>query len=154
MPLIDILYIDQHLAVINKPSGLLSVPGRTPENQDCVVSRLKKLFPHCIEQPSVHRLDMETSGVMVYALTKEAHRNLSMQFENGSVHKKYIALIDGVFDHNEYQGELKLKFRLDVNNRPHQIYDEVNGKLGITEWKKLGVVSIRPSQKSNMNVSM
>ena len=135
---LEILYRDSQIVVINKPSGLLSVPGRTPENQDCVVSRLKKLFPHCIEQPSVHRLDMETSGVMVYALTKEAHRNLSMQFENGSVHKKYIALIDGVFDHNEYQGELQLKFRLDVDNRPHQIYDEVNGKLGITEWKKEG----------------
>ena len=135
---LEILYRDSQIVVINKPSGLLSVPGRTPENQDCVVSRLKKLFPHCIEQPSVHRLDMETSGVMVYALTKQAHRNLSMQFEAGTVHKKYVALIDGVFDHNEYQGELRLKFRLDVANRPHQIYDEENGKLGITEWKKEG----------------
>ena len=135
---LEILYRDSQIVVINKPSGLLSVPGRTPEKQDCVVTRLKKLFPHCIEQPSVHRLDMETSGLTVYALTKEAHRNLSMQFEAGTVHKKYVALIDGVFDHNEYQGELRLKFRLDVNNRPHQIYDEVNGKLGITEWKKEG----------------
>lgn len=135
---LEILYRDSQIVVINKPSGLLSVPGRTADKQDCVVSRLKKLFPHCIEQPSVHRLDMETSGVMVYALTKEAHRNLNMQFEAGTVHKKYIALIDGVFDHNEYQGELRLKFRLDINNRPHQIYDEVNGKLGITEWKKEG----------------
>ena len=135
---LEILYRDSQIVVINKPSGLLSVPGRTPKNQDCVVSRLKKLFPNCIEQPSVHRLDMETSGLMVYALTTEAHRNLSMQFEAGTVHKKYIALIDGVFDHNEYKGELRLKFRLDVDNRPHQIYDEVNGKLGITEWKKEG----------------
>ena len=135
---LEILYRDSQIVVINKPSGLLSVPGRTPENQDCVVSRLKKLFPHCIEQPSIHRLDMETSGVMVYALTKQAHRNLSMQFEAGTVHKKYIALIDGVFNHNEYQGELRLKFRLDPDNRPHQIYDEVNGKLGITEWEKEG----------------
>ena len=135
---LEILYRDSQLVVINKPSGLLSVPGRTTDKQDCVVSRLKKLFPHCIEQPSVHRLDMETSGLMVYALTNEAHRNLSMQFEAGTVHKKYVALLDGVFNHNEYQGELKLKFRLDVNNRPHQIYDEVNGKLGITEWEKEG----------------
>ena len=135
---LEILYRDSQIVVINKPSGLLSVPGRTEDKQDCVVSRLKKLFPHCIEQPSVHRLDMETSGLMVYALTKEAHRNLSMQFEAGTIHKKYLALIDGVFNHNEYQGELRLKFRLDVDNRPHQIYDEVNGKLGITEWKKEG----------------
>ena len=91
---LEILYRDSQIVVINKPSGLLSVPGRTPENQDCVVSRLKKLFPHCIEQPSVHRLDMETSGVMVYALTPQAHRNLSRQFEEGTVHKKYVALLD------------------------------------------------------------
>lgn len=137
---LEILYRDSQLVVINKPSGLLSVPGRTADKQDCVSSRLKKLFPQCIEQPSVHRLDMETSGLMVYALTKEAHRNLSAQFENGTVHKKYVALIDGVFNHNEYKGVLQLKFRLDVDNRPHQIYDEENGKLGITEWEKAGTV--------------
>ena len=137
---LEILYRDSAIVVINKPSGLLSVPGRTADKQDCVVSRLKKLFPECIEQPSVHRLDMETSGLMVYALTKEAHRNLSAQFEAGTVHKKYVALLDGVFNHNEYKGELQLKFRLDPDNRPHQIYDEENGKLGITQWEKAGTV--------------
>ena len=135
---LEILYRDSQIIVVNKPSGLLSVPGRTPDKQDCVVNRVKKLFPHCITQPSVHRLDMETSGLLVLAFTEEAHRNLSRQFEEGTVHKKYVALIDGVFNHNEYQGELQLKFRLDVDNRPHQIYDEENGKLGITHWKKEG----------------
>lgn len=135
---LEILYRDSQIIVVNKPSGLLSVPGRTEDKQDCVVNRVKKLFPHCITQPSVHRLDMETSGLLVLAFTEEAHRNLSMQFEAGTVHKKYVALIDGVFNHNEYEGELQLKFRLDVDNRPHQIYDEVNGKLGITQWKKEG----------------
>ena len=135
---LEILYRDSQIIVVNKPSGLLSVPGRTEDKQDCVVNRVKKLFPHCITQPSVHRLDMETSGLLVLAFTEEAHRNLSRQFEEGTVHKKYVALIDGVFDHNEYEGELQLKFRLDVDNRPHQIYDEVNGKLGITQWKKEG----------------
>ena len=137
---LEILYRDSQIIVINKPSGLLSVPGRTEDKQDCVVSRVKKLFPHCIEQPSVHRLDMETSGLLVLAFTEEAHRNLSRQFEEGTVHKKYVALLDGVFNHNEYEGELQLKFRLDVDNRPHQIYDEENGKLGITQWKKEGTV--------------
>ena len=137
---LEILYRDSAIVVINKPSGLLSVPGRTEDKQDCVSTRLRTLFPHCISQPSVHRLDMETSGVMVYALTAEAHRNLSAQFEAGTVHKKYVALLDGVFNHNEYKGELQLKFRLDVDNRPHQIYDEVNGKLGITQWEKAGTV--------------
>ena len=135
---LEILYRDSQIIVVNKPSGLLSVPGRTEDKQDCVVNRVKKLFPHCIAQPSVHRLDMETSGLLVLAFTEEAHRNLSRQFEKGTVHKKYVALLDGVFNHNEYEGELQLKFRLDVDNRPHQIYDEVNGKLGITQWKKEG----------------
>ena len=135
---LEILYRDSQIIVVNKPSGLLSVPGRTEDKQDCVVNRVKKLFPHCIAQPSVHRLDMETSGLLVLAFTEEAHRNLSRQFEEGTVHKKYVALLDGVFNHNEYEGELQLKFRLDVDNRPHQIYDEVNGKLGITQWKKEG----------------
>lgn len=137
---LEILYRDSQIIVVNKQSGLLSVPGRTEDKQDCVVNRVKKLFPHCIAQPSVHRLDMETSGLLVLAFTEEAHRNLSRQFEAGTVHKKYIALLDGVFDHNEYEGELQLKFRLDVDNRPHQIYDEENGKLGITQWKKEGTV--------------
>lgn len=137
---IEILYRDSQIIVVNKQSGLLSVPGRTPDKQDCVVSRVKKLFPHCITQPSVHRLDMETSGLLVLAFTEEAHKNLSRQFEEGTVHKKYVALLDGVFNHNEYKGELQLKFRLDVDNRPHQIYDEENGKLGITEWEKVGTV--------------
>ena len=137
---LEILYRDSQIIVVNKQSGLLSVPGRTPDKQDCVVSRVKKLFPHCITQPSVHRLDMETSGLLVLAFTEEAHKNLSCQFEEGTVHKKYVALLDGVFNHNEYEGELQLKFRLDVDNRPHQIYDEENGKLGITEWEKVGTV--------------
>ncbi len=137
---LEILYRDSAIVVINKPSGLLSVPGRTPDKQDCATARLRKLFPHCISQPSVHRLDMETSGLLVMALTREAHRNLSAQFEAGTVHKKYVALLDGTFTHNNYQGELNLKFRLDINNRPHQIYDEENGKSEITQWEKTGTV--------------
>ena len=137
---LEILYRDSSIVVINKPSGLLSVPGRTPDKQDCATARLRKLFPHCITQPSVHRLDMETSGLLVMVLTEQAHRNLSAQFEAGTVHKKYVALLDGTFNHNNYKGELRLKFRLDINNRPHQIYDEKNGKLGITEWEKTGTV--------------
>jgi tRNA pseudouridine32 synthase/23S rRNA pseudouridine746 synthase len=90
---------------------------------------------------------METSGILVLAFTKEAHRDLNRQFEQGSVQKKYTALLDGLLEeaqgekaprNGEISGIIKLKFRLDVNNRPHQIYDEVNGKEGITEWKKEG----------------
>lgn len=165
---LEILYRDEHIIVVNKNSGLLSVPGRTPDKQDCAVSRVKKLFPECISQPSVHRLDMDTSGILVLTFTAEAQRKLSVQFQNGEIQKKYIGVIDGVlgcfcnFENknaaglggfqktdseykcgrvlpNQTEGQIELKFRLDVENRPHQIYDEVYGKLGITRWRKLRV---------------
>jgi tRNA pseudouridine32 synthase/23S rRNA pseudouridine746 synthase len=70
---LDILYHDSHFVVVNKPDGLLSVPGRGSHKQDCVVNRLKALVPSCIAQPAVHRLDMATSGLMVLALTTGIH---------------------------------------------------------------------------------
>ncbi len=162
---LKIIYRDENIIVVNKPSGLLTVPGRTKDKQDCVVSRLKNLFPNCIEQPSVHRLDMDTSGLLVLAFNAQSQRALSIQFQRGEVKKKYIAIIDGVLgvkcnfeNHNAQKlspnwkhdlnpsitpessdGKLELKFRLDIENRPHQIYDEEYGKLGITYWKKLRV---------------
>lgn len=144
---LEIIYRDKDIIVINKSSGLLSVPGKGQEKQDCISARIKSLFPACIEQPSVHRLDMETSGLMVYAFTDKAHKNLSRQFEEGKVHKEYEALLDGVLalakgklapKKGEDQGIIKLPFRLDIDNRPHQIYDEENGKIGITEWINKG----------------
>lgn len=145
---LNILYKDSSIIVINKQSGLLSVPGKGEEKIDSVSYRIKQLFPETIEQPAVHRLDMETSGVMVYALTESAHRELRKQFEEGTVHKKYEALLDGVLEkgegkavpkNNEKSGCIQLKFRLDTDNRPLQIYDEINGKSGITEWQKEGI---------------
>ena len=140
---LEIIYRDDDIVVVNKQSGLLSVPGRGEDKQDCIVSRVRRLFPGCIEQPSVHRLDMETSGLMVLGLTQAAHDKLNAQFENRLVQKKYEALLNGVLfkadglnapKNNERSGTMSLKFRLDVENRPHQIYDEEYGKLGITEW--------------------
>ena len=138
---LKILYRDNDIIVVNKQSELLSVPGRGPEKQDCIVNRVKKLFPECIEQPSVHRLDMETSGLMVLAFTKDAHRNLCRQFEEGLVQKKYVALLDGILAKKRIpqSGTMELYFRLDVENRPHQIWDSVYGKKAITEWKILDV---------------
>ena len=77
---LSVLYLDKELAVVDKPGGLLAVPGRGPDKQDCVVSRLRQMVPWCIEQPAVHRLDMDTAGVMVLGLTGAAHRHLSRQF--------------------------------------------------------------------------
>ena len=146
LPLIlglEILYRDNDIVVVNKPGGLLSVPGKGEDKQDCVEARVRKLFPQAPVQCAVHRLDMETSGILICALNPESHRRLNEQFASGLVHKKYIALLDGIL-HGKPEGRTELPFRLDPDNRPHQIYDEINGKIGITEWKKLGVVSIRP----------
>ncbi len=134
---VTIIHKDKIFVVIIKKSGFLSVPGRGPENKDCVTARVKKLYPDCIEQPSVHRLDMDTSGLMVMALTKESHRNLSIQFQDRWTEKTYIALLDGIIEGDS--GTIELAFRLDVDNRPIQIYDPECGKMGITHWKKLEV---------------
>jgi tRNA pseudouridine32 synthase / 23S rRNA pseudouridine746 synthase len=138
---VDIIYQDAAIVVVNKPGGLLSVPGRGPDKQDCIVKRIRNLFPDCIPQPSVHRLDMETSGLMVLALTTDAHKSLSIQFQKRTVKKQYLAVLDGTVE--EEQGEIKLPFRLDVTRRPYQIYDPAHGKWGITLWEKIAVKNHR-----------
>ncbi len=136
---LEIIHHDGDIVIVNKPGGLLSVPGRGPDKQDCISKRLQDIFSDMIQQPAVHRLDMFTSGLMVFARTREAHRTLSIQFEKHQVQKQYHALLDGIIDGNK--GELHLSFRLDPNNRPLQIYDPQHGKPGITHWEKLGVQS-------------
>ncbi len=142
---LDIVYKDEDIIVIKKKSGDLSVPGRGENKQDCIVNRIKTLFPECIEQPSVHRLDMDTSGLMVFGLTKEAQRSLSIGFEKGNTKKKYIAVLEGNIlekDSTKKVGHcesIKLPFRLDIENRPYQIYDEINGKMGVTKYKILAI---------------
>lgn len=137
---LEILYRDNDIIVINKQAGLLSVAGRGEDKQDCAESRIRQYFPQAPRQCAVHRLDMETSGLLVLALNKEAHRKLNEQFSEGKVHKKYFALLEGIL-HGKPEGRTTLPFRLDTENRPHQIYDKVNGKIGITEWKKIKVAS-------------
>jgi hypothetical protein len=138
-----IVHSDPLFVVVDKPGGLLSVPGRGPENQDCAVSRLKALYPDCIEQPSVHRLDQDTSGLLVMALTAEAHRALSIQFMERLVGKRYVALIDGVVAADS--GIIELAFRLDPDNRPYHVYDPERGKPGVTRansgWSRAAPVS-------------
>lgn len=143
---LEILYRDNDIVVINKKSGLLSVAGKGIEKSDCAESRIKILFPQCILQPAVHRLDMETSGILILALNKNAHKNLEKQFSEKLVQKKYVALLDGIL-YGKPSGHIELKFRVDTENRPHQIYDEINGKLAVTDWKKIGVEKIT-DQKS------
>lgn len=136
-PLLDIIHSDNALVVVNKIGGMLSVPGRGPEKIDSVTHRVKQMFPDCIEQPAAHRLDMDTSGLMVVARTAEAHRELSRQFQDRETEKLYVALLEGLLESES--GTIELPFRLDVENRPFQIYDAVHGKMGTTHWRKIGV---------------
>ncbi|WP_051553644.1 RluA family pseudouridine synthase [Desulfobulbus elongatus] len=132
---LDIRYRDQEIVVVDKPGGLLAVPGRGPDKRDSVASRVRALVPQCIEQPAAHRLDMDTSGLMVLGLTREAHAHLSRQFAERRVDKRYLALLDGMVTGEA--GEIALRFRLDPENRPYQVYDPVQGKLGISRWRKI-----------------
>jgi len=132
-----IIHIDPHFVVIDKPSGLLSVPGRGEAMRDCVTERIKTLFPGGIDQPAVHRLDMDTSGLLVVARTREAHKNLSRQFAGRQVEKHYIALLEGRLPRQS--GEIALPFRLDPDNRPYQIHDPAHGKMGISRWRLLAI---------------
>jgi len=136
---LEIVYHDTDIVIVNKPGGLLSVPGRGPKKQDCVSRILQNIFPEMIKQPAVHRLDMFTSGLMVFAITRQAHKALSIQFEKRQIRKHYQALLDGVIEGRK--GEIYLHFRLDPNNRPLQIYDPQHGKPGITHWINMGLES-------------
>ena len=152
-----ILYRDEAICVVNKQSGLLSVPGRGEDKQDCVESRFRRLFGDAVEilQPAVHRLDMETSGIMILAFTKETHRELNRQFEAKEVQKEYVALLDGILPKMGIppHGQMELFFRLDVDNRPHQIWDAEKGKSAITEWEILGVERYHAPDGTTRNAS-
>lgn len=149
---LEIVYRDSDIIVVNKQSGVLSVPGRGEDKQDCIASRVRRLFPFCIEQPAVHRLDMETSGLMVLAFTKEAHRKLNRQFENREVLKEYTALVDGVLAKKGIaeEGSMELYHRVDIERRPLQIWDRENGKLAVTQWKIDNVQYYKPPASAQM----
>ena len=126
-----VLYIDDHMLVAEKPAGLLSVPGRLPENKDCLITRLQADYPDAL---TVHRLDMATSGLMVFARGAEAHRTLSKAFADRQVSKRYIAVAAGRL---ERQGEVDLPLITDWPNRPRQKIDHEIGKPSLTRWRVL-----------------
>ena len=132
---LDIVYLDDNIVVVNKPGGMLSIEGKGDDKQDCIASRVRNLYPSCIQQPCIHRLDQATSGLMVLGLTQKAHDRLSLDFEQRKVKKEYEALVDGLI--LEESGTIDLPIRLDVENRPHQIVDHENGKKACTKWQKL-----------------
>jgi len=126
---LQIHHLDAHLVAIDKPSGLLSVPGRGPDKADCAEARLAAQLGWV---RAVHRLDMDTSGLLLLARTPAAHRTLSAAFAARSVEKTYIALVHG--RPGRRHGRIEAPLRTDWPNRPRQLIDPDQGKPAITEW--------------------
>jgi len=125
-----ILHEDHQVLLVDKPSGLLSVPGKGPHLADCLIARVQKVFPMAL---LVHRLDRDTSGVMIFALTPHAQRHLGLQFEKRQTKKTYVARIWG--EMGEKTGTVDLPLIVDWPNRPRQMVDHENGKQAVTDWR-------------------
>lgn len=136
MPL-EIIHADPHLLVLNKPSGLLAVPGRGSDKQDCLSSRVQAEYPDAL---IVHRLDMDTSGLLIMARGPESQRKLSMAFAARRVRKRYIAVVAGHLAPPGTQdgwGLIDLPLIVDWPNRPKSIVDHAQGKPSQTRWRVL-----------------
>lgn len=123
-------YRDNHLLAVEKPSGLLSVPGRGPEKQDCLLSRLQYNHP---DARVVHRLDMATSGLVLFALDKDTQRHLGFLFATRNIMKRYIAIVRGTPSPPE--GVVDLPLVADWPRRPRQRVDTSSGKQARTHYR-------------------
>ena len=130
---LEIMYEDEWLSVVNKPAGMLSVPGKS--DIDSVYGRVRRMYPEATGPMVVHRLDMATSGLILIAKTKEVHQNLQAQFKNRTVCKRYVAWVDGIVEKKE--GHIELPLRPDPEDRPRQVVDAVHGKPAVTDYTVL-----------------
>ena len=127
---LETVYEDDALAIINKPANFLSVPGKG--RADSVLNRMQQKYPNATGPLLVHRLDMSTSGLIVVAKTKEAHKVLQEQFQKRTVAKRYVALLQGNLPTDE--GIVDLPLRVDVDDRPRQLVCRTYGKAAQTRW--------------------
>jgi tRNA pseudouridine32 synthase/23S rRNA pseudouridine746 synthase len=127
-----LIHHDSAIVIADKPAGLLSVPGRGAERADCLIERIRGVFPEVL---LVHRLDLDTSGVMVFALTKAAQADLGRQFEARTVRKAYVARVGGRVEADE--GRVDLPLTVDWPNRPRQHVNHETGRAAVTDWKVL-----------------
>lgn len=132
---LDLVYEDEALVVLHKPHGLLSIPAKDGRQDDSVLLRLRERYPHATGPLIVHRLDLDTSGVMVAALTGEAYAALQRQFLRREVTKRYVAVLGGLVQ--QERGRIELPLRVDLEDRPRQIHDPVHGLKAITDWEVL-----------------
>lgn len=128
-----VIHADHAILVIDKPAGLLTVPGRGEDLADCLIARVQRVHPEAL---LVHRLDRDTSGVILFALTRHAQRVLSAQFEARKTRKAYRARLWGHLEPKE--GRVDLPLVVDWPNRPRQHVNHETGKPAVTDWKVLG----------------
>ena len=133
---LPVVFEDRWIVVVDKPAGLLSVPARDETSGDSVLSRLKARYPDADGPLLVHRLDLDTSGLLVAARDGATHAALQRQFLRRTVRKRYVALVEG--DPAADAGVIELPIRLDPNDRPRQIHDPVAGRSAVTEWEVIG----------------
>ncbi|HSC81897.1 MAG TPA: RluA family pseudouridine synthase [Chitinolyticbacter sp.] len=124
-----LIHVDEHLIVLDKPAGLLSVPGRGEDKHDSLATRAAQVYPGVL---IVHRLDMDTSGLLVLARDADTHRRLSKLFHDRVVDKRYVALVEG--RPALEQGEVDQPLNVDWPNRPLHIVDHENGKRALTHY--------------------
>ena len=129
----EIIYQDDAILVVNKPANLLSVPGRRPEHQDCLIARIQQRHPEAL---IVHRLDMSTSGLLILARSSAVQRNLNQQFEQRLVKKTYLAIVAGRIETG--RGQIDLPLICDWPNRPRQMVDYQQGKPAQTNYRLIG----------------
>ncbi|MEE9355113.1 MAG: RluA family pseudouridine synthase [Methylococcaceae bacterium] len=127
---LDILHLDELLIILNKPSGLLSVPGRGEDKRDSLMTRVQAEFPTAL---NIHRLDMDTSGIVIMSLNKRTQSKLSKLFQQRAIEKQYLATVSGKPEQQE--GTIDLPLICDWPNRPRQIVDHATGKASQTHYE-------------------
>jgi tRNA pseudouridine32 synthase/23S rRNA pseudouridine746 synthase len=132
MSALDLVYVDDQIIVLNKASGLLSVPGRGEDKQDCLITRAQQEWPDAL---TVHRLDMATSGLVVMARGPDIQRRLSQAFALREVHKTYEAIVAGLPHISETWHDIQLPLIIDWPNRPRSKVDWEQGKPSHTQWR-------------------
>jgi tRNA pseudouridine32 synthase/23S rRNA pseudouridine746 synthase len=132
--MVEVIENNEAFIAVNKPTHLLSVPGRGADKQDCLLRRVLEHYPDAL---MVHRLDMDTSGLILFARSPAVQRNLSLQFEHREISKTYVAVVDGTIEAEE--GIIDAALRKDMTSRlpPKHLVDCVRGKKSITQWRVL-----------------
>lgn len=129
---LEIIYSDKYLLAVNKPSGLLSVPGRGEDKADSMINRVQVEFPKALV---AHRLDRDTSGLLIFPLGAKTHRQISLMFEQREMQKSYVAVVMGQL--TSLQGVVDLPLMVDWPNRPRHMVDKINGKPSQTRYQVL-----------------